>query len=55
MKVNEILKKVDWKKVAVVAGAVITGISAASGALDDHKKEQKLNDLEKIVTELQKK
>ena len=55
MNIKEILKNVDLKKVAVFVGAVITGVSAASGILTDHKKEQKLNELEKIVTELQKK
>ena len=49
------MSKINWKKVATIGGCLFTGILAFVGAIDEHKQAEKVEDMEKRISELEKK
>ena len=47
--------KIPWKKIASVAGMVLTGVAAAIGAFNDNKKEVEFEQMKKDLEELKEK
>lgn len=48
------MSKINWKKVATIGGCVFTGVLAFVGAIDEHKQAEKIEDMEKRISELEK-
>lgn len=48
------ISKINWKKVATIGGCVFTGVLAFVGAIDEHKQAEKIEDMEKRISELEK-
>lgn len=48
------INKINWKKVATFGGCVVTGVLAFVGAIDEHKQSEKIEDMEKRISELEK-
>lgn len=51
MKLN--IGKINWKKVATIGGCVFTGVLAFVGAFDEHKQAEKIEDMERRISELE--
>jgi len=49
------ISKINWKKVATIGGCVFTGVLAFVGAIDEHKQAERVEDMEKRISELEKK
>lgn len=49
------LSKINWKKVATIGGCVVTGVLAFAGAFDEHKQSERVEDMERRISELENK
>lgn len=52
---GELIKKIDWKKVAKVASCVFTGVLACASALAEEKQTAKVAELEARLSNLESK
>ena len=52
---KELVQKINWQKVAKVAGCVLTGIMACASALGEQKQADKIVELETRLSNLESK
>lgn len=46
--------KINWKKVATIGGCIVTGMMAFWEAIEEHKQSERVDDMEKRLSELEK-